>query len=277
MATAPKSSEYKCPKCGAALTKAGDLNIGEMIGMWSVLSPEMLKDVEVLCWKCGNRTTAANLVTAASAPPVEPSECPVCGDFLGRPWVKEVKYTCPFCERTVMVREGDFPRGGGVNVMCNSCSKTLHLPARIWCPQCKKGLVGSEQILRYIAEENSVSIEQLKREGKPPEITAADLLRINEQISGLNLFGASPSKSAPADRPPAAPKDMPVVPAPSVPKETPAIVPSKYKPCPKCGSFGVDDIRKVNYTWWGGFLGPLLFHRVKCKRCGTTYNGKTGA
>jgi hypothetical protein len=47
----------------------------------------------------------------------------------------------------------------------------------------------------------------------------------------------------------------------------------QYAPCPKCGG---TDARKVNYTWWGGALGPSLFKHVKCNQCGTTYNGKTG-
>jgi len=44
-------------------------------------------------------------------------------------------------------------------------------------------------------------------------------------------------------------------------------------PCPKCGS---TDTKKVSFTWWGGALGPRLFHLVKCNSCGTKYNGKTG-
>jgi len=47
----------------------------------------------------------------------------------------------------------------------------------------------------------------------------------------------------------------------------------QYAPCPKCGS---TDAKKVNYTWWGGALGPSLLKHVKCSNCGTEYNGKTG-
>ena len=48
---------------------------------------------------------------------------------------------------------------------------------------------------------------------------------------------------------------------------------SQIAPCPKCGS---TDARKINYTWWGGALGPRMFNLVKCNSCGTEYNGKTG-
>jgi rubredoxin len=48
---------------------------------------------------------------------------------------------------------------------------------------------------------------------------------------------------------------------------------SDYVPCPKCGG---TDIKKVDFTWWGGALGPRLFNHVKCNTCGTAYNGKTG-
>jgi uncharacterized protein (DUF983 family) len=43
--------------------------------------------------------------------------------------------------------------------------------------------------------------------------------------------------------------------------------------CPKCGA---TNAQKVNFTWWGGALGPRLLNHVKCNNCGTQYNGKTG-
>lgn len=48
---------------------------------------------------------------------------------------------------------------------------------------------------------------------------------------------------------------------------------SQYVPCPRCGC---DQAAKVSFTWWGGFLGPSLFHHVRCPGCGTTFNGQTG-
>jgi transposase-like protein len=47
----------------------------------------------------------------------------------------------------------------------------------------------------------------------------------------------------------------------------------EYKPCPKCSS---SQVEKVGFTWWGGMLGPRLLTHVKCKDCGTAFNGKTG-
>ena len=42
--------------------------------------------------------------------------------------------------------------------------------------------------------------------------------------------------------------------------------------CPKCGS-GI--ITPVKYTWWGGFIGPKIFHHTKCESCGYRFNSKT--
>jgi hypothetical protein len=50
---------------------------------------------------------------------------------------------------------------------------------------------------------------------------------------------------------------------------------SEYAPCPKCQV--ADAVAPVSFTWWGGVLGPKLLNHVKCGRCGTAYNGKTGA
>jgi hypothetical protein len=47
----------------------------------------------------------------------------------------------------------------------------------------------------------------------------------------------------------------------------------EYKPCPRCGS---TDILKVEYSWWGGLLGPALVHEVRCKKCGMAYDGSSG-
>ena len=49
--------------------------------------------------------------------------------------------------------------------------------------------------------------------------------------------------------------------------------PTQYVPCPNCGS---TNATKVNFTWWGGALGPTMFTHVKCNNCNTQYNGKTG-
>lgn len=42
--------------------------------------------------------------------------------------------------------------------------------------------------------------------------------------------------------------------------------------CPKCGS---ENIKAVKYTWWGGVLGPKLFHHTKCQDCNFLFNSKT--
>ena len=48
----------------------------------------------------------------------------------------------------------------------------------------------------------------------------------------------------------------------------------EYADCPNCGCRG--KATKVGFTWWGGIIGPRLFSHVRCNRCGTCYNGKTG-
>ena len=48
---------------------------------------------------------------------------------------------------------------------------------------------------------------------------------------------------------------------------------SEYVPCPRCGS---NNLEKVDYSWWGGFLGPRLVHQVRCRSCGKAYDGVTG-
>lgn len=47
----------------------------------------------------------------------------------------------------------------------------------------------------------------------------------------------------------------------------------EYVPCPRCMR---PDPEKVNFTWWGGMIGPRLLKHVKCNGCGLAYNGKSG-
>ena len=48
---------------------------------------------------------------------------------------------------------------------------------------------------------------------------------------------------------------------------------ANYVACPKCGTA---DPKTLNFTWWGGALGPKLLSHVKCENCGYKYNGKSG-
>lgn len=47
----------------------------------------------------------------------------------------------------------------------------------------------------------------------------------------------------------------------------------EHAPCPRCAR---PDAEKQKFTWWGGMLGPKILNHVKCRACGTTFNGKTG-
>ena len=48
---------------------------------------------------------------------------------------------------------------------------------------------------------------------------------------------------------------------------------SEFAPCPNCQS---TNATRWTFTWWGGFIGPILLNHVRCKRCGAGFNGKTG-
>lgn len=48
---------------------------------------------------------------------------------------------------------------------------------------------------------------------------------------------------------------------------------TNYAPCPKCGGTASE---RMNFTWWGGVIGPKVLTHVKCPQCRTTYNGKSG-
>jgi hypothetical protein len=49
----------------------------------------------------------------------------------------------------------------------------------------------------------------------------------------------------------------------------------EFADCPHCGCPG--HAKRVSFTWWGGIVGPSMFHHVKCEGCRRCYNGRTGA
>lgn len=56
--------------------------------------------------------------------------------------------------------------------------------------------------------------------------------------------------------------------------QTPAMAQaSEFVACPNCRQSTAE---RIKWTFWGGMLGPKLFTHVKCRNCGTKYNGKTG-
>ena len=61
--------------------------------------------------------------------------------------------------------------------------------------------------------------------------------------------------------------------APVAPAAGQADVIRSLSPCFKCGN---SLARKVKFTWWGGLIGPKMFHHVKCVECGQLFNSKSG-
>jgi hypothetical protein len=60
------------------------------------------------------------------------------------------------------------------------------------------------------------------------------------------------------------------------PYSAPATSPSKVysgDSCPQCKG---TNVRAPKFTWWGGILGPKLFHHRVCESCGFAFNAKTG-
>ena len=71
------------------------------------------------------------------------------------------------------------------------------------------------------------------------------------------------------ENPYASPQTAPIAP----PLGSPPADAVQAAPCPNCGNVYA---RKIEFTWWGGLIGPRMFHHVKCLQCRTPYNAKTG-
>jgi predicted Zn finger-like uncharacterized protein len=56
-------------------------------------------------------------------------------------------------------------------------------------------------------------------------------------------------------------------------EDAPPVRQGDFEPCPRCGA---EDPKRVKWTPWGSFYGPLLFNHVRCRKCKYAYNGRTG-
>ena len=60
---------------------------------------------------------------------------------------------------------------------------------------------------------------------------------------------------------------------PYQPPSTPVRASVEAAPCPGCGA---QDARAVSFTWWGGVLGPRMFHMVRCNACNRAFDSQSG-
>lgn len=131
---------------------------------------------------------------------------------------------------------------------CPECSTGLrvkeeHAGKKMKCPKCAK-IVPIPQA----SEQEGVEVEVI--EDQPAE-TVGDPFAFED----IDRPRTKKKEPAVADRP------------------KPIKTAARYAPCPHCGA---QEARKVDRTWWGSWIGPHLFHTVRCQECGGSFNGKTG-
>jgi predicted Zn finger-like uncharacterized protein len=127
---------------------------------------------------------------------------------------------------------------------CPECQTALrvkeeHAGKKMKCPKCAKAIPIPEK-----TDEGIVEVEVLQDEPKADDAFAFDELDRAGRVEPVAPVPMKPPKPGP-----------------------------RYMPCPHCGAH---EAKKVNWTWWGSFYGPRLFHHVRCLECGGGFNGKTG-
>jgi hypothetical protein len=123
---------------------------------------------------------------------------------------------------------------------CQSCHKPLKVKEelagkKVKCPSCGQSV--------------PVPLPEVEAEAEPEPVVA----EMEEAVTAAKPRG-KPDRAAPKD-------------------ESKPTGPSKWVPCPKCGT---PDPKRVKFTFWGSFYGPKLFNHVRCQQCQATYNGRTG-
>lgn len=88
-------------------------------------------------------------------------KCPSCG-YGPNSHPISFTYTCPACGAANTISQENIDPLLGVRVLCHNCSNALLIPARVWCPRCRRALLDYYEVLQMIADENGMSFEQLE-------------------------------------------------------------------------------------------------------------------
>ncbi|MBY0526081.1 MAG: hypothetical protein K2R98_21985 [Gemmataceae bacterium] len=155
-----------------------------------------------------------------------------------------------------------------VVINCPSCKATLRAPdewagKKTRCPKCKS-VIDVPAIKKKPPEEDFEEVEVVEE----PEEKAKPASAAGDPFD----FDGSAEEPKPKRKGKAAPKVREEEEEEEEEERRPKKK-GKYKPCPQCDSGGA---KRVKYTMWGSFYGPILFTHVRCPECGYCYNGKTG-
>jgi hypothetical protein len=158
---------------------------------------------------------------------------------------------CPGCKSKLRIRD----EYAGKAMKCPRCSASVSVPA----------------------EDNADPDEIVEDVAPLAETAAEEVAPIQRKKSEKERLPPTPAKPAPmikcsecGRRSVATARHCRFCQAPL---EHPEELEDAYLPCPRCGAEGPT---KVNWTWWGSYLGPRLFHQVSCPQCAHSYNGLSG-
>jgi phage FluMu protein Com len=148
---------------------------------------------------------------------------------------------CPGCNATLRLR----PELAGKTVKCPRCSHLIEIPA----PQ----NVGTQTA----PDEEITEVEPLMEEGENVPVRKHPCPECGRKIAvTATRCPFCQSKVEPGE----------------VLEEVEGRR-SRYVPCPNCDA---PNPKKIKMTWWGSFYGAALFHVVRCRECGYSYNGRSG-
>jgi hypothetical protein len=161
------------------------------------------------------------------------------------------------------------------------------------CPYCDEEIPISATICRYCREElPEARKKRAKKKSSPldaPPPPEPETPKIWEEEDGPATYGVveEPAEEAKPRRNRSEDEDEEEDDAPRSKRKKPSLVEQfdqdaearrrgrklRFAHCPACGS---RDAKRIIWTLWGSFWGPLILCHVRCQECGTAYNGRSG-
>lgn len=154
----------RCPGCEHQMNDYNEASLVRRIasaGSWTAPCDRCGHETfvfgsESVCKRCHrlradvNEYLAQRFAALHGRPPRE-GFCPGCQE-IGKAAPITLAITCPYCARESWVAEDQISQTHGAVMSCSGCSRSVRIPATVWCPDC--GLNIRRHVNRLITEAN---------------------------------------------------------------------------------------------------------------------------
>jgi hypothetical protein len=197
-----------------------------------------------------------------------------------------IRFVCPHCKRTISAAD----QHAGKQAPCPGCKSVVTVPASEQAPRPRQAAAAEpERPRQATVRAKQIPVPKPSEAVRPrpahagraarreddDEVTDVEVIEDEDEVVDVEVIEDDEEEAKPRRRRRrTAEDDEEERPRRRRRRRGKGPRTGPYEPCPNCGEGG--DAHRVNWTLWGGFVGPWVLCHVRCNTCDTTYNGRTG-